>query len=429
MATTEPLSRIPRGLQHIISNRPNKFAGKLPSRLPHASTKYVQPRDRIRKWNIRPGDKVRLLVGTPQQIYINQQDASEGWKTFNVKQVDLSRNRVFLEGVNNSKSNVIHSRPANYDDLTSSQKQSFDDQKNFVPTMRPIHYSNVQLCVEDNKGADSIFVSRMKTYQTHFNPETQRLDWRRSAARLSGDAEVQVGQSLSWPKPETPYEHPAPDDDLDTSNAVAMRDTLVLPGLEALQNTDAAALVPQHINAPSPKDELFADAYINHMNETRKLNTQESDFVDLLMPLYLSEELSPRFAKNKTYKAYKARREFEENEREKIGKLAIKEWELNGKDKNLKDILNLDEIGLEGVFIKPRSRKEVKDSAIIQFDLENEQIRKQVNLNVREGKIYDTQSGQWINGPKADNIERKRSRKARKERKALERLANLKIEE
>ncbi|WVQ64638.1 uncharacterized protein L199_002805 [Kwoniella botswanensis] len=433
MSTSEPLSRIPRGFHHIISTRPNKFAGRLPSRLPHASTKFVQPRDRVRKWNIRPGDKVRLLVGTPKQKFINQQDATEGWNTFTVKQVDLSRNRVFLEGVNNKKSNVIHSRPANYDTLTDNQKQSYDDQKNHVPTMRPIHYSNVQLCYDDRKGPDSLFVSRMKTARTHFNVKSQRLDWTRIAARISGgsssNAELESSRiRLAWPKPEKPYSHPKPDDDLDTSNAVTIQDTLVLPGLEAIEETKAADLVPQHVNAPSPADTSFSDAYINHMNGNRKLNNEESNFVDLLMPLYLSEELSPRFGKYKTYKAYRARREVEELERQRAGKEAVEEWVMNGKDKGLKEIMDLDEIGLEGVFLKPRTRKEVRDSAITEFDLQNELTRKEVNMNVREGRLYDTELGDWFNGPKADNIERKRERKERKERKALERLERLKLE-
>ncbi|WRT63491.1 uncharacterized protein IL334_000396 [Kwoniella shivajii] len=429
MATTEPLTRIPKGLQHIISTRPNKFAGRLPSRLPHATNKFVQPRDRVRKWNIRPGDKVRLLVGTPEQKYINYKDASEGWKTFSVKQVDLSRNRVFLEGVNNNRSNVIHSKPENYDTLNDSQKQSYDEQKNFVPTMRPVHYSNVQLCYEDNKGPDSIFVSRMKTDRTHFNIKSQRLDWTRMAARISGGSEIQAEPiKLPWPKPDKPYQHPKPNTDLDTSNSITIQDTLVLPGLEAIEQTKAADLVPQHINAPTPSDTSFADAYIRHMQGTRPLSRSEEGFVDLLMPLYLSEELSPRFAKSKTYKAYKARREFEELERSSIGKSAVEDWEASGRDRNLKEAMELEEVGLEGVFLKPRTRKEVRDAAITEFDVDNESMRKEVNLAVREGKIWDRENGEWIDGPKAENIARKRARRARKERKAVERLASLKLE-
>ncbi|WWC57978.1 mitochondrial 54S ribosomal protein uL24m [Kwoniella dejecticola CBS 10117] len=429
MSTAEPISRIPRGLHHIISTKPNKFAHKLLSRLPHASNKFVQPRDRVRKWNIRPGDKVRLLVGTPEQKFINQQDATEGWKTFTVKQVDLSRNRVFLEGVNNNRSNVIHARPSNYDSLQESQKQSYNDQKNFVPTMRPVHYSNVQLCYDDQKGPNSSFVSRMKTGRTHFNVKSQRLDWNRIAARISGGSDAPTGPlSLPWPKPEKQYQHPKPDDDLDTANNVAVRETLVLPGLEAIGNTHAADLVPQHINAPAPSDTSFSDAYINNLHGNRPLRKEESELVDLLMPLYLSDELSPRFGKYKTYKAYRSRREAEELERAEAGKVAVEEWELSGKDRGLKEVMELDEVGLEGVFIKPRTRKEVREAAITEFDLENESMRKEVNLNVRSGKVWSSQVGDWIDGPKAQNIARKQDRRERKERKALDRLANRKLE-
>lgn len=94
-----PVTRIPRGFQHLVSTKPNKFAGKTPSRFPHPTTKFVQPYDRIRKWNIRPGDRVRLVAGKPREKYRNEETAEEGYKVYTVKQIDLARNWVFLEGI------------------------------------------------------------------------------------------------------------------------------------------------------------------------------------------------------------------------------------------------------------------------------------------------------------------------------------------
>lgn len=94
-----PVTRIPRGFQHLVNTKPNKFAGKTPSRFPHPTTKFVQPYDRIRKWNIRPGDRVRLVTGKPKEKYRNEETAEEGYKVYTVKQVDLARNWVFLEGI------------------------------------------------------------------------------------------------------------------------------------------------------------------------------------------------------------------------------------------------------------------------------------------------------------------------------------------
>ncbi|WVR03401.1 hypothetical protein IAU60_000392 [Kwoniella sp. DSM 27419] len=428
----EPVSRIPRGLHHLVSTRTNKFAGRLPSRLPHASTKFVQPRDRVRKWNIRPGDRVRLLSGTPKQKFLNEEDSSEGWKTFAVKQVDMARNRVFLEGVNNKKTNVIHKRPDNYDSLTEQQKKSYDDQKNFASTMRPVHYSNVQLCLENKDGVSSTFATRIKTAQTHFNTRTNRLDWIRLAAKISGptdlapDAEAPM---IRWPKPDKKYEMPKPNTDLDTSNNMTRRDTLVLPDVGVMKETLAAELFPQHINAPAPTDLAFSDAYIHELNGTGKdpLPQSEAELVDMLMPLYLSEELAPRFAKNKTYKAYRARREAEELERTETGRAAVRAWEAGGRDRGLKEAMELEEVGLEGVFLRSRTRKEVREAAEAEYDVNNEASRRDVNMAVRMGKVWNAEQGRWVAGPKAEKIARSRSRKARKERKVLEKLANLKI--
>lgn len=73
---------------------------RLPSRVPHPSTHFVQPSDRIRKWNIRPGDKVRLLIGKPREKFVDEQEkAVGGYKVYNVKSVDLTRNWLFLDGL------------------------------------------------------------------------------------------------------------------------------------------------------------------------------------------------------------------------------------------------------------------------------------------------------------------------------------------
>ncbi|KAK8845297.1 hypothetical protein IAR55_006010 [Kwoniella newhampshirensis] len=434
MPPGDPVVRIPRGLQYLTSSRPNKFAGRLPSRLPHATTKYVQPRDRVRKWNIRPGDRVRLTSGTPQQKFQNEKNSEEGWKTYEVKQVDLERNRVFLEGINNKKANIIHAKPDNFDSLAEGQKQSYNEQKNFVATMRPVHYSNVQLCLEDKSGPDSTFVSRMKTGHTHFNKSSQRFDWRRYAAKISGplDAQAQTDEasvSIAWPKPNKPYEFPKADPDLDTANDLTLDNSLVLPNVESLISTDAADLFPQNINAPPPSNQDYPDAYLETLVKPEKFQRNEINYIDMLMPLYLSEELSPRFAKTKTYKAYRARREAEEIDREKAGNAAVAAWEAGGRDKGLKEAMELEAVGLEGVFLRPRTREEVREAAIIDFDVNNEAVRKEVNTAVREGKLWDYELSQWIDGPKAQKIERKRSRKERKARKISEKLQNLRLEE
>ncbi|OCF33180.1 hypothetical protein I316_05225 [Kwoniella heveanensis BCC8398] len=427
----EPISRLPRGLQHLVNTKSSKFAGRLPSRLPHATTKFVQPRDRVKKWNIRPGDRVRLTVGTPVQKFLNEEDSSEGWKTYKVKQIDMERNRVFLEGVNNVKTNVIHKFPKDFDSLTEQHKQSYTQQKNFQKSMRPVHYSNVQLCLENRDGADSLFATRIKTANTHFNVSSQRLEWRRFAAKISGGPVPDSWDKVPlvyWPKPDKKYQLPDPNNELDTTNSLTRKQTLVLSGLQSIIGTTAADMFPQHINAPPPSDAFASDQYI-HQTNGKELDRSNTEDIDMLMPLYLSEELSPRFARMKTYKAYRARREAEELERDAVGKDAVDAWEAGGRDKGLREAMELEQVGLEGVFLKPRTRKEVREAAVAEYDVENEAMRQEVNMSVREGKLWDAKLEEWVDGPKAERIARRRARKARKESKVIEKLARLQLQE
>lgn len=60
----------------------------------------MQPRNRIKRWNIVPGDKVRLLVGKPSEKYMDEVRGKEGgWKVYTVSSVDMTRNRVYLNGL------------------------------------------------------------------------------------------------------------------------------------------------------------------------------------------------------------------------------------------------------------------------------------------------------------------------------------------
>lgn len=77
----------------------NKFVARYPSKAKHPTRKFVQPKDRIKRWNIVPGDRVRLLVGTNAEKYNDEDNKSSGSKVYTVAQVDMERNRVFLNGI------------------------------------------------------------------------------------------------------------------------------------------------------------------------------------------------------------------------------------------------------------------------------------------------------------------------------------------
>jgi ribosomal protein L24 len=52
------------------------------------------------------------------------------------------------------RSNRILARPENYDTLGEDEKKNYDNQANFLNLSRPVHYSNVQLCVHQRSLAE-----------------------------------------------------------------------------------------------------------------------------------------------------------------------------------------------------------------------------------------------------------------------------------
>lgn len=62
--------------------------------------KFAHPKDRIKFFNIHPGDRVRLLVGKDANKY-NDEDlkAKSGYKLYTVGNTDLKKSKVYLEGL------------------------------------------------------------------------------------------------------------------------------------------------------------------------------------------------------------------------------------------------------------------------------------------------------------------------------------------
>lgn len=49
----------------------------------------------------------------------------------------------------NKKSSTARPKPLNYDNLSDEEKREWEQKSTIAPMNRPIHYSNVQLLVED----------------------------------------------------------------------------------------------------------------------------------------------------------------------------------------------------------------------------------------------------------------------------------------
>jgi large subunit ribosomal protein L24 len=184
-------------------------------------------------------------------------------------------------------------------------------------------------------------------------------------------------------------------------------------------------IIPTTTQSLRPTDEYGSDRYISSL---QYLQTP-SIAVDTFMPLHLADELAPRFAKHKLENLWRARKDATARAREQVGKDAIAEWELNGRDRNLRRVMDLDDVGLEGVPIRPRSKREVEEIALREFDAN--QIERKRQLAYRRdvlGLKWDYDLGGWVEGPRALELLRKREAKEKRLLKKAKGLRELKLE-
>jgi large subunit ribosomal protein L24 len=155
------------------------------------------------------------------------------------------------------------------------------------------------------------------------------------------------------------------------------------------------------------------------------------------MPLYLSEELSPRFSRAKQTRGWNERRLQEQAERVEIGRLAVEEWEAGGRDKALKDLVSDGNVGLEGVSIRSRTRQEVRDAAMAEYDEEVAEKKKAIQHARKMGLKWDRHVEEWVALPEPTVMEGgqqhkaavKRERKERRADRLEQKLEELRLEE
>lgn len=72
-------------------------SGRIPG---DKSRGFVQLKDRIPRFNIVAGDRVRITVGKPAEKFNSAEEgAASGWKIYTVADVDKVKNRVYLQGL------------------------------------------------------------------------------------------------------------------------------------------------------------------------------------------------------------------------------------------------------------------------------------------------------------------------------------------
>lgn len=88
-----------RSMDHMLPAQKGwkgKFASKMLPTRSRPNQSYVQPKDRIRFWNIVPGDVVRYRTGP----LIAKEGSTELWRgQATVKQIDRTRNLAWLSNV------------------------------------------------------------------------------------------------------------------------------------------------------------------------------------------------------------------------------------------------------------------------------------------------------------------------------------------
>jgi large subunit ribosomal protein L24 len=138
--------------------------------------------------------------------------------------------------------------------------------------------------------------------------------------------------------------------------------------------------------------------------------------VDTMMPLYLSEELSPRFSRAKATKSWNLAREAEKEEKERYARKIVQDWKAAGKDSGISPILS--QVGLGGVKVRARTSKEVRESA--EKDYENALFERSriARMAKKAGGQFDVVNDRWrveIDPAKLKREQKKKERVKRKE--------------
>lgn len=180
-------------------------------------------------------------------------------------------------------------------------------------------------------------------------------------------------------------------------------------------------IVPRTENAKLPNDQSISDSYL--------LGSTQATAADHLMPLYLSEELSPRFTTHKMAELYKLRQSQAKEAKETFVKAALQKWHNQGRDRNLRRVMDAPDVGLAGVPLSKRSARDIREAATIEWEDTNAKHLAEVAGKLKRGWRWNHENpnGGWIRGPKAQRTADKRVKKLQKATMLRERLAKLKL--
>ena len=205
-----------------------------------------------------------------------------------------------------------------------------------------------------------------------------------------------------------------------TSDTVAKRTVALVPSTDIWSDPTS---VPLATSSRAPVNKLprsISDAYIN-ANAKAAADTDVpfdslSADVDSMMPLYLSEELSPRFSRAKATKGWNLARAAEKEEREVFGAKAVQAWREGGKDAGIQG--TLERVGLGGVTVRGRTSKEVREAARSDYDNALFERSRIARMAKRAGGTFDVVNDRWkveIDPATLKRTQKKAERAKRKE--------------
>ncbi|TFK73019.1 hypothetical protein BDN72DRAFT_762408 [Pluteus cervinus] len=235
--------------------------------------KSVKPRDRIKYWNIVPGDQVRLLGDKANTLH-------------EVLSINRMSNRVFVKGA------------------------SGDSDTKRVPTSKNYHYARCQLFLgnyelpasRDSSGPKvvPVFAKRLGTSSPVWNSFLKRYDWSRFATCTEPVIPYQKGEKISvpWPKYEKP---PLPEPD---EVAAGEYDT---PKDVVAQATYRPPSFVQSLDGPIPRPPSEEDFLSILYNPHRQAGFDESAPVETFLHRELSNPhgTAKKLARWKSYQTYK----------------------------------------------------------------------------------------------------------------------------
>ncbi|THH33723.1 hypothetical protein EUX98_g436 [Antrodiella citrinella] len=253
-----------KDLRHVKAIVPRPWSIPLNGAGPRV--KSVKPKDRIKWWNIVPGDQVRLRGDPESAIH-------------EVRRVNKLTNRVYLKSLDTSE---------------NTEKQT-------TRPDRQVAYSRCQLLIGDNTfpplpgETDSrtlrVFATRLSTSAPYWSPTHHRYEWNRYAVnttpRLPGTERVRAERTkIAWP--ERPAQTKVDAGAYDTLESAVTELTYIAPSL------------PLQADGPLP-EEPSAHAYI------KALSSRSSTAYDAPVEVLVHKELAnphSRAKKQARWQAY-----------------------------------------------------------------------------------------------------------------------------